>query len=435
MKKILVLLSAIIITAGISTNVFAGEYDVNEQYVIEQISSKDFPVEIEQQYINQLKNYFCQDEVNLDKTEAEDFVAYLKDALVEKNQMDKKGASFDEKSSVYQNFQKAGKTIGLLLEYDSNVNDFYAIDESGFIVIDGQKIIKNTDTSQDTNEDWNISIEAIFAAIIVICILGIVANLKRWNKKLKRRSSKNYDDDEEDELEVANRKTRKARLQTLSYKSVKQILKYFYVPIIMGLIVIGAGFIVMNMYSDITDSVNVSFINTQPLYNGSETEFIPATMKASEQDKTIGLSTITFPKYGEQYGVLQCKRLNVDAPVYFGDRGNLLKKGAGNYIGSSIPGQGGTILIGAHDTTYFEGLENVKKGDKFTFTTGYGIYTYKVTDTEIYGEDDYDKAYDLNADKEQLVLYTCYPFGVLNGIKTERMFVYLDKVNGPDIVY
>ena len=142
-----------------------------------------------------------------------------------------------------------------------------------------------------------------------------------------------------------------------------------------------------------------------------------------------------MPKYSEQYGRLTCDELNISSPVFFGDRSNILEKGAGQYSGSSLPGEGGTILIGAHDTTYFENLENVKKGQVFEFTTEYGIYEYEVTKTKIYDEDMYDEAYDLSADKEQLVLYTCYPFGELNGTKTQRMFVYLEKILGPDIEY
>ena len=110
-----------------------------------------------------------------------------------------------------------------------------------------------------------------------------------------------------------------------------------------------------------------------------------------------------------------------------------MDKGAGSYIGGSIPGAGDTVLIGAHDTTYFKGLEQVKKGDVFVFTTEYGIYRYKVSKTAIFDKGKYDEAYNLQQNKEQLVLYTCYPFGVLNGDKSQRMFVYLDKTSGPDI--
>lgn len=418
-----------------SVNIYAGEFNKNEQSIIEQISDEKFSVKIEQQYINQLKNYFCQNDVNIEKVDADDFVLYLKEALVEKEQMNGQSFEFNKQSSIYQNLQKAGSCIGLFLEYDSSINDFYAIDEEGYIVIDSQQIIKNTgSTSSGEGNNWNISIELIFAIAVVVCILGIVANLRRWNRKMKRRNAKKYDDedDDEDELEVANRKTRRARLQTFSYKSAKQILRYFYIPIIMGLLTIGIGYAVISTQNDIIESVKTNFINTQPIYLDDEEGYSPIVIKG-EQNKVIELSNVAYPKYGQQYGQLQCKNLKIDAPVFWGDRGSLLDSGAGSYVGGAIPGMGSTVLIGAHDTTYFVGLEKVKAGDVFTFTTEYGIYTYKVTSTKVFDEGAYDKAYNLNASKEQLVLYTCYPFGKLNGTKKQRMFVYLDKTNGPDI--
>lgn len=436
MKKILALLLSLIMCVAFTINIYAGDFNVDEQSIISQLSGDEFTVKVEQRYINQLKNYFCRDNVNIEKIDAEDFILYLKEALVRKQQLDQQSVTFNEQSLVYQNFQKAGECIGLYLEYDSSVCDFYAIDESGYIVIDSQDIIKKTGDVDESN-NWNFSIELIFAGAIVICILGFIANLKRWNRKIKRRSAKHYveDDEDDDELEVANRKTRRARLQTFSYKSVKQVLRYFYIPIIMGLIVIGVGFMIINTQSSLIESIKESFIKTQPIYLQDEEGFLPTKVEAENQPKTISLSNISYPRYSEQYGHLECKDLKIDAPVYWGDRSHLLSEGAGSYSGSLIPGIGGTILVGAHDTTYFSGLENVKKGNVFTFTTEYGIYTYKVTGTNIVDEGDCDKAYDLSSTKEQLVLYTCYPFGKLNGTKKQRMFVYLDKSSGPDIIW
>lgn len=444
MKKIIILILSLILTAGCTVSVFAGEFNKNEQYIIEQITAKSFPVKVEERYVNQLKNYFCGDDVDIVQIDAEDFVNYLKEGMLARAELKKQGRTLDKFSDAYIQFQKAGTCIGLLFEYDSVVNDFYAIDGKGYIVIDSQKIIKDTDTRSDSDKDkdkendWNFSIELIFAIVIVICILGLVANMRRWNKKLKRKSSKDYDDDDddEDELEVANRKTRRARLQTFSYKNVKQVLRYFYVPIIMGLIIVCAGYIFINQYSDLRDSMNENFVNTQPIYmNQEEYVFSSQNIKAEEQKKSINIKNISWPVYGEQYGILENKSLKIEAPVYFGDGSHLLEKGAGSYIGSSIPGADNTILIGAHDTTYFEGLENVKKKDIFTFTTTYGIYEYRVSEIKIFEEGEYDKAYNLNNDEEQLILYTCYPFGKLNGTKTQRMFVYLDKIDGPSIDY
>lgn len=435
MKKVIslftLLLCGLFSINFMTVSVNAGELDKNEQYILDSISSDKFPVKIEQRYINQLKNYFCQDEVSVGKDESEDFVTYLKKAVqTRKYEKDK---SFKKSSENYIQFEKAGSAIGLLLAYDSGVNDFYFIDESGYIVIDFQDIIKQTDST----DKFEFPSEAIFTGIMALCILGLAVNLGRWGRKIRKKSSRYDEEDEEDEneLEVANRRTRKARFQTISYRNVKQILRYCYVPIIMGLIVLVAGVAVFNYFGDIITSVQNNFINTQPIYVESNKEFVKPAIKKGKQDETISLSDIVMPKYSEQYGRLTCDELNISSPVFFGDRSNILEKGAGQYSGSSLPGEGGTILIGAHDTTYFENLENVKKGQVFEFTTEYGIYEYEVTKTKIYDEDMYDEAYDLSADKEQLVLYTCYPFGELNGTKTQRMFVYLEKILGPDIEY
>lgn len=429
MKKIvttvMIMICSLFITGLMNNSVNAGQLDKNESYVLEKISEDKFSAKVQQRYINQLKNYFCQDDISLGKGEAEDFVKYLGEALSEKN-----GDTPKEMADSYIRFEKAGSAIGLLLSYDSRENVFYFTDSSGYIVLDFQDVVKNTG-----NEKSGMPTELIFTAIIGLCIIGLLLNLGRWGRKIRRNSDTYEDDEDENELEVANRRTRRARMQTFSYKAVKQILRYCFVPIIMGLIVIGAVMVGMTFFDDITSSVKNNFINTQPVYVESNRQFVKTTVKKDKQKKTIKLSDISTPKYGDQYGEITCDKLQLKAPVYFGDRGNILKKGAGQYNGSFLPGEGETILIGAHDTTYFKKLENVKKGQIFEFTTEYGIYEYKVKDIKIVDEDKYDVAYDLSADKESLVLYTCYPFGKLKGTKEKRMFVYLDKVTGPDIQY
>lgn len=434
MKKIVLVMLSVVFMWCMGINVYAGELNENEKYIIENLSKSEYSAKIEKKYVNQLENYFCMDEVEINKSDADDFLIYLKEAINAKENSNKK-KDFSNMSETYIYFEKAGTAIGLLLEYDSSVNNFYFIDSAGYIVLDFQDVIKNTGDTEE--KAWNISIEWIFAFVVLLCVLGILANLRRWNKKMKRRNDKRYalEDEDEDELEIANRKTRKARLQTFTYNNIKQVLRYSYIPIIMGVIVIVITRISLSYFDDLMDSVQRNFINTQPLYYSDENAYKAANVKINSQPESIHLSDLNYPRYGEQYGELKCDSLGIDTPVFFGDRGANLKSGAGTYSGSGIPGQGKTILIGAHDTTFFQGLEDVKKGQTFTFTTSYGIYEYKVRDTKIYHADAYDEAYDLNVEQEQLILYTCYPFGKLNGEKSDRMFVYLDKVKGPEIIY
>lgn len=434
MKKISFVMLSVVLMCCMAINIYAGELNSDEKYIIESLSQSEYSGKIEQKYINQLENYFCTNEVQISKSNADDFLMYLKEGISARENLERSN-SLANKSETYISFEKAGTALDLLLEYDSSVNDFYFIDSSGYIVLDFQDIIKNTDS--DEEQKWNISIEWIFSFVVLLCVLGILVNLRRWNNKMKRRNKKRYEqeDDEDDELEVANRKTRKARLQTFTYTNIKQVLKYCYIPIVMGIIIIAITRISLTPFDDFMNSVKTNFINTQPLYYSDNNSHTMTNVNVDKQSKSIELADVQYPKYGEQYGELKCDNLGVKASVFFGDRSSYLKSGAGTYSGSAIPGQGKTILLGAHDTTFFEGLKNVKKGQIFTFTTSYGVYEYKVRDTKIYHKDEYDNAYDLSDKKEQLILYTCYPFGKLNGDKLDRMFVYLDKVKGPSIEY
>ncbi len=142
---------------------------------------------------------------------------------------------------------------------------------------------------------------------------------------------------------------------------------------------------------------------------------------------------LSKPSENTRYATLVCDRLGINVPLYFGDSDMALLYGAGQYAGSSLPGYGSPILIGGHNTTYFSPLENVAVGDIFKIETNYGLYQYQVTSTSIVKDSDVDSAYSLSGG-EQLILYTCYPFvTVTPGTKTQRMFVYANKISGPSM--
>lgn len=139
-----------------------------------------------------------------------------------------------------------------------------------------------------------------------------------------------------------------------------------------------------------------------------------------------------YPSVGDRVGHLTISGTVVDCDVYWGDSEAQFSLGAGIYTGSHIPGEGGTILMGAHTGTYFRDLESVTEGADITFTTDYGEYHYTVTRMAVVEETD-TTAYDLDADTENIILYTCYPFGILTRT-TQRYFVYGDLVSGPAVL-
>ena len=89
-------------------------------------------------------------------------------------------------------------------------------------------------------------------------------------------------------------------------------------------------------------------------------------------------------------------------------------------------------MIAGHNGTYFHVLKDVEVGDAFTIATEYGDYEYIVSDFTVVNETEIE-ACRLDSDEEQVVLYTCYPFYRISGRRTQRFFVYLEKVSGPRI--
>ena len=192
---------------------------------------------------------------------------------------------------------------------------------------------------------------------------------------------------------------------------------------VLGLIVSYiAGAPVVSM---VTSHWNMITIKGAP---GYPQEYVPKTSKlVFEHVSTSNQSEIKVPAQGESYGNISCERIALAAPIYYGDSDDCLEKGTGQYTGSAIPGEGKPILIGGHDGTFFKPLQEIEVGDVVSITTTYGSYQYKVTEIKTVREVD-SSVYDLTQQKEQLILYTCYPFGQVVGDRSGRCFVYCDII-------
>lgn len=173
---------------------------------------------------------------------------------------------------------------------------------------------------------------------------------------------------------------------------------------------------------DFSEEYNNIFV---PIEELSEIE------KPDNKKETVKISEITFPKYGEQFGELIIEDCQINNKLFFGDNDIALNNGVGIYNGSSIPGYGRTILVAGHNNTYFNGLKYAKKGQKVKLRTSYGNYIYEITDIQVKKATD-KTAYDLTANYENLIMYTCYPFDEL-GLTPDRFFVYAKLVSGPEI--
>lgn len=129
---------------------------------------------------------------------------------------------------------------------------------------------------------------------------------------------------------------------------------------------------------------------------------------------------------GKVYGTISCSEKELYAPLYYGDTEEILQQGAGTYEGYGVPGQGTTILTGAHDATYYGALEQVEPGDIIQVNTYWGTYRYQVEEKKVAKVSD-ESAYALQ-EGETLIMYTCYPFGAESEERLERCFVYAKKI-------
>lgn len=77
------------------------------------------------------------------------------------------------------------------------------------------------------------------------------------------------------------------------------------------------------------------------------------------------------------------KQYQIVGSLYFGDTEEILRQGAGQFMGSVYPGEMGTSLIGGHNVDDFGKLGAVPIGDTIEVQTSYGNYTYRVTQLEV----------------------------------------------------
>ena len=116
---------------------------------------------------------------------------------------------------------------------------------------------------------------------------------------------------------------------------------------------------------------------------------------------------------GQALGRIEIPKLGVNYVFVQGTGPGDLKKGPGHYHGNTLlPGQGKTVGIAGHRTTYeapFREIPDLKPGDQIHVQMPYGRFTYEVTGHRVVPAD-YRLAFtNEHASGERLVLSACSP--------------------------
>lgn len=221
---------------------------------------------------------------------------------------------------------------------------------------------------------------------------------------------------------------------------MKRLLAHIIVPVILCIIGYLVLFLVFKPYVE-TAAAAVSVFragNPGEIKARIQTIYDPNAPKAevrTNPDPYIHAEDVDYPTSTDQYGRLTCEKIGLNAPVYWDDTNDILRKGVGQYMGTFPPGFGRMILLSGHNTTHFKPLKDIKVGDVVQFDTNYCEYEYEVDRVDVLNEKVLENwILDHLLDEEEvLVMYTCYPFEFQAGRKTDRLTVFAHRISGYDV--
>ena len=201
-------------------------------------------------------------------------------------------------------------------------------------------------------------------------------------------------------------------------KTVQERRRYFFkqlgitlvIPIF--LMVIGSMMILVPLWGMISDAMTYSSLI-----------FYNPNIEIKETSFTINDQTMYRPLIGEQFATLSIDSVSLEVPILQGEGNAELRKGAGHYVLSLLPGEGGNVVLSGHREAAFYALKDVVLGDQVTVKTDYGTYSYQISDIYITTPDDTTPTEP--TDTERLTMYTCYPF-IKYGPTPERYVVVAD---------
>lgn len=131
---------------------------------------------------------------------------------------------------------------------------------------------------------------------------------------------------------------------------------------------------------------------------------------------------------GEGIGRIEIPSIDLGTVVVQGTDTGSLQKGPGHYPETAFPGQGKTIAIAGHRTTYlapFRKINEIADRDEIRLEMPYATFTYRVEDHQIV--DPYQVGIIRNVGYERLVLTACHP--LYSAAERWAVFARLERVS------
>jgi sortase A len=146
---------------------------------------------------------------------------------------------------------------------------------------------------------------------------------------------------------------------------------------------------------------------------------------------------------GAALGTLSIPEIGLRSRLIQGATSSGLELGPAHYSETDLPGEGGTVAIAGHRTTYlapFRDINELKTGQTLTLTMPYGVFTYVVQKVQIVAPNAWWITN--NAGYDRLVLSSCNPlfsaaqriavFARLSGVTPAGPAVSHEQIAGPE---
>lgn len=138
-----------------------------------------------------------------------------------------------------------------------------------------------------------------------------------------------------------------------------------------------------------------------------------------------GMSGASTPSLPSATALVKIPVLSVEAPVVDGTDDPQLAVAVGRDPSSAAPGQPGTMVLAAHDVTWFSGISGLSNGDSVEIETQCHTYIYDVTGHAVVPRG--SPVYSSTSGAPGLVLVTCWPTDALF-LTTQRYLVFAQLV-------
>ncbi len=131
---------------------------------------------------------------------------------------------------------------------------------------------------------------------------------------------------------------------------------------------------------------------------------------------------------GDAIGRIKIDGIGLDMVLMQGTDTATLQRGPGHYPSTPFPGQGGTVGVAGHRTTYlapFRHIDEIENGDEVRLELPYAAFTYRVQFHKIVDPGDVGIVHP--AGYERLVLTACHP--LYSAAERYAVFAKLERID------